>query len=317
MSTLFHEREISPPSTRRPRYVVVFKTYLWDSFIERQAQRWAAGAYHGDFFISADETRGPLGSMPFDRVVRSTNADLIASGLADRAERGSLLWWNADYVHYHFFNLHPSYDLYFFVEYDSLFLGDLDRLAQQLWDDQIDLAALPMKESLESWPWTGPHLQTYSQADLGGCLICISVLSHRALRHLRDRRQEMSRDPEVVFWPSAEAFLPTEIKRSGLRFGSLDDYGDTASYTWRPPQLEAETQAHPEPAFVHPVYDQRRYLSWVIERGDTLRESLDPTGFVWTTLARFPLRTYFPALAKRVIKNVIGTLTYRLGLSRL
>ena len=64
-----------------PRCAVVFKTYAWDAFVERQARRLAEAAGALDFYISVDETGGPVGPIPFERVIRFTCAELAFAGL--------------------------------------------------------------------------------------------------------------------------------------------------------------------------------------------------------------------------------------------
>ena len=62
-----------------PRCAVVFKTYAWDEFVERQARRLAEAAGALDFYVSVDETNGPVGPIPFERVTRFTCSGLAAS----------------------------------------------------------------------------------------------------------------------------------------------------------------------------------------------------------------------------------------------
>jgi hypothetical protein len=89
-------------STTTPRCAVVLKTYAWDGFVERQARRLAEAAGALDFYVSVDETNGPAGPIPFERVVRFTCNDLAAAGLPMRYAVGGVLWWNPDYAHYQF-----------------------------------------------------------------------------------------------------------------------------------------------------------------------------------------------------------------------
>ena len=77
-----------------PRCAVVFKTYAWDVFVERQARRLAEAAGALDFYISVDETGGPVGPIPFERVIRFTCAELAFAGLPMRYAVGGVLWWN-------------------------------------------------------------------------------------------------------------------------------------------------------------------------------------------------------------------------------
>jgi hypothetical protein len=67
-----------------PRCAVVLKTYAWDGFVERQARRLAEASGALDFYVSVDETNGPVGPIPFERVIRFTCADLAAAGLPMR-----------------------------------------------------------------------------------------------------------------------------------------------------------------------------------------------------------------------------------------
>ena len=85
-----------------PSCAVIFKAYAWDGFVERQARRLAEVAGGLDFYILIDKTGGPVGPVPFDRVIRFTCAELEAAGMAMRFGLGGVLWWNPDYAHYHF-----------------------------------------------------------------------------------------------------------------------------------------------------------------------------------------------------------------------
>ena len=89
-------------STGAPNCAVVFKAYNWDKFVERQARRLAEAAGSMDFYVLVDETGGPVGPIPFERVIRFTCADLEDAGLAMRFGAGGVLWWNPDYAHYQF-----------------------------------------------------------------------------------------------------------------------------------------------------------------------------------------------------------------------
>ncbi len=91
-----------------PRCAVVFKTYAWDDFVERQARRLAEAAGALDFYVSVDETNGSVGPIPFERVTRFTCATLAASGLPMRFSVGGVLWWNPDYAHYQFLSQYPG-----------------------------------------------------------------------------------------------------------------------------------------------------------------------------------------------------------------
>ena len=131
--------------------------------------------------------------------------------------------------------MYPDYDYYVFQEYDVTLKGNFDDLVNGIATAGADFAALPIREEKRNWCWTDPHLPTYPFEQIEGCLMSLSVFSKRALSMLARRRLEMSGSTEVLFWPSAEVFLPTEIKASGYSYVSLAQFADTARYDWRLP----------------------------------------------------------------------------------
>ncbi len=193
-----------------------------------------------------------MGPIPFDRVIRTNNAELIASGLADRFEKGSLLWWNPDYVHYQFQDRHPDYDYYVFVEYDAVIYGGIAPLIQRAAALHADLVTLPIRTPVEDWYWAIFHQQTYPLAELRGALNCMAVFSSRALGMLGRRRREMATNGQSLYWPSSEAFIPTEIGRAGYSCHSLAEFGDVSGYDWFPPLLEEDLPAVSGAAFFSP-----------------------------------------------------------------
>lgn len=278
------------------RYAVVFKTYAWDAFVHRQASRCEAATGSGDFFVSIDETSGPVGLVPFDRVVRTGNAEITALGFANRFERGSLLWWNPDYVHYQFQERHPEYDYYVFIEYDVVVRTSIERLVARMAARQADLIDLPARTPKQDWFWTIYHRQTYAFEDLRGSLICLTAFSRRALQMLAGRRREMTRDDAIRFWPMAEVFIPTEIARAGYRSMSLAEFGQVDQYQWFPPALEDDLAGMDGDAFLHPVLDRRRYVAAMLKSTARFRSFLYPRSRMWRSLARFPKQEYLPML---------------------
>ena len=164
------------------RTAVVFKTYMWDPFVARQAQRFADAAGEADFFISVDETNAHFPDIPFDRVVRTSNAKLVASGLADRFEKGSLIWWNADYPHHAFYEEHGGYDYYLFVEYDALIQAPIPELMARIAATGADFVAMHIRQPVQDWFWGAAHRQVYPMGQLRGTLNCVSVFSNRRWR---------------------------------------------------------------------------------------------------------------------------------------
>ncbi len=290
-------------SLRLASFAVVFKTYAWDDFVQRQAQRCAAAAGPGDFYISVDETNGPVGPVPYPEVIRTSCSEMVGLGLADRFERGSLLWWNADYAHYQFFRLRPDYDVYIFVEYDVSVHMPLEEIVTTMSRRGIDFIGVPIARTAQDWCWTAPHQQVYPSGEILGALICVSAFSQRAMQALFARRLEMTlHEQQLSYWPSAEAFVPTEIRRLGLKFASLEEFGDTSEYDWSPPHLEADVYQTPPHGFLHPVCDSRRFLRRVRAERPDIWKLLDLGRPVSRSLLRHhPLA--FASLAARAVLN--------------
>ena len=258
-----------------PRYAFVFKTHVWDNFIERQYDRFRQRITKGDLFVALDETNAKSGPIP-GQTMRFTQSELIGIGLADRAERGSLIWWNTDYPHYLFYQKHPDYDFYIFCEYDTCIRRDIDTLIQEVTAAHAEFVALPTRVSKEEWMWTAFHLPTYGEK-LAGSLNCISIFSNKALKLLSDRRiamSQLSKKGGVPFWPTNEVFIATEIKRAGLKMMSLDEFGSADGYEWYPPHLEEDiaeeslvqnAQGNCPRVFLHPVLDRPRYMASLLK----------------------------------------------------
>ena len=286
-------------SARLVSYAVVFKTYAWDDFVLHQAQRCAAAAGRGDFYISVDETNGPVGPVPYRDVIRTSCAEMVSLGLANRFERGSLLWWNADYAHYHFLKLRPDYDFYIFVEYDVSVHTPFESIIEGIAHRGIDFVGVPIARTEQDWCWTAPHQQVYPSGEILGALICLSIFSQRALQALFARRLEMTRrEQQLSYWPSAEAFLPTEVRRLGLQFASLEQFGDISRYNWSPPYLEADVYRTRPSGFLHPVCDSTRFLRRVRAESPDIWKLLDMGRRVSRSLLRHHPLVYAGLLAK-------------------
>jgi hypothetical protein len=282
---------------------VVFKAYAWDGFVERQARRLAEAAGSLDFYVLIDETAGPVGSVPFDRVIRFTCADLEAAGYAMRFGLGGVLWWNPDYAHYYFLTQFPNYDHYLFVEYDCVAQNSLQELVTRAISRGADLIALPIKRPFDLWHWKPYQADVYPADEVNLALLNVCFLSAPALKLLQQRRLEMSLDPSLRGWPSSEVFLPTEIVRAGMTWLSLAEFGDVSHYDWFPPTLEEDLAPGDRNVFLHPVLDRRRYLASLFQNRGSLRR-----GELKHILARFPREEYakliWPAARNRAARRI-------------
>jgi hypothetical protein len=285
------------------RYAVIFKTYTWDSFVHRQASRCRAATGDGDFFIMVDETNRSIGEIPFERVVRTTNAQLINFGLANRFEVGSLIWWNADYPHYQFKDQYPDYDYYVFVEYDAVIYGGIGYIVEHAAALTADLVTLPIATPKHEWFWTKFHRQAYRFAELQGSLNCVAVFSRRALTMLEGRRREMAIGESTRYWPSSEVFVATEIGRAGYISHSLAEFGSVKKFDWFPPMLEADLPNEAEHAFFHPVLDEQRYIASLLKSTTKVRSFFDPRSDMRRRLAQFPRKDYVPQLPAAALRR--------------
>jgi hypothetical protein len=216
------------------RCAVVLKTYAWDEFVERQAHRLAQAAGVLDFYVSVDETNGPVGPIPFERVVRFTCNDLAGAGLPMRYAVGGVLWWNPDYAHYQFLTQYPDYDYYLFVEYDCVLQCSLEQFVVRAASQGADFVALPITRPFKKWHWMPYQRDVYPLGEVKLSLLNACLFSSRALKWLHQRRLAMGSDPFMRQWPSSEVFIPTEVARAGMTWLSLADFGDVSHCDWFP-----------------------------------------------------------------------------------
>jgi hypothetical protein len=291
-----------------PRYAVLFKTYTWNAFNARQLERICAQAPGGDVWVLVDNTSGRVPEIPHDRVFRVTEQETVELGLMNASTDRSLFWYNPDYLHYAFFNVHGDYDYYLTIEDDACAQTDLDRLAQDLASRQIDLLGSRVKQPT-AWPWTGFHRLIYSADELQLALLCFAGYSRRAMALLFERRREMTaafKAREIPFWPISEGFIPTEVARAGYRTAWLEEYGSTEDYDWWGPTPEADLPAKADKTFLHPVLEGERYLRSILKHDRNLLSYLDANSPLRRTLAPFP-----PTVANRAFRQELRARTAR------
>jgi hypothetical protein len=285
------------------RCAVVFKTYAWDEFVERQARRLAEAAGSLDFYVSVDETNGPVGPIPFERVIRFTCDDLAAAGLAMRFAVGGVLWWNPDYAHYQFLAQRPDYDYYLFVEYDCVVQCSLDQFVARAGSQGADFIALPITRPFKKWHWMPYQRDVYPPTEVRLSLLNVCLFSSSALKLLHRRRLAMGSDPFMRSWPSSEVFIPTEVARAGMTWLSLAEFGDVSHCDWFPPTMEEDLRPSDGDVFLHPVLDRRRYVSSMLHN----RSSLAP-GELNRALARFRREEYakliWPAARQGAVRRI-------------
>ncbi len=279
-----------------PRYAVIFRIHFWDEFAARQLERLRARVSQGDVFVLVDETGGKVAGIGHDRVVGMTEDDAAAAGLPRRGEQ-NLMWFNGDYPLYLFLQRFPDYDFYVQLEYDVVLNTDLDDLVARAAADGTDFIGLTKGEPVEVWAWRHTCTDAYAGPDIRYQLICLCLLSRRALEHLSARRVALSAElGDDRAWPFCEGFIATEIRLAGLKGAELSDYLDTSSYDTWPPYVESDLPGLSRAPVVHPVLDKPRYVASLLKYKVGLGGYVNPMSLFHRKLRRLPTREYGEAL---------------------
>ncbi len=301
-----------------PRTAVIFRTHFWDAFAQRQFDRLRAVADGTDVFVLVDETARPVHGIPHDKVVRVTEAELLAMGFAAAGE-GNLLWFNGDYPLYRFQELHGDYEYYLQLEYDAVINTPIAGLIAAAAADGADFVGLTKGEATPDWPWLRTCTDAYEAETVEHQLICLALFSHRALRHLWSRRLALSAahaSGRIRAWPMCEGFIATELAMTDMVCRELSAYGDTGLYDHWPPYLEADAERFRAAPFVHPLLDEPRYVGSLLKYHVGLAGYLNPASLFHRKLRRLPPRRYvaalgasFAAKAARTLRSLGGRLS--------
>lgn len=278
-------------------YALLFKVHGWDSFTSRQLARAMAAAPSADAWVVCDDTRGPVGPVPHPRVFRVTEGMALDRGYAGGTTAASLFWYCTDYLHAMFQEAHPGYSHYVAVEHDVSVGIDLDALVASMAAEGTDYVGLPLRSTAGSWPWRRQHLRVYRADELVTHLYCLSAFSARAVAMLRARRLSMSDDfaaGRLAYWPCGEAFVPTEVARSGFAYRPLDAFADVSRYDWWPPVHEDDLHGLPGGSVAHPVLTGAAYVRSVMRSEPRPSDILRPSSPVRRRLARYRFREWAP-----------------------
>jgi hypothetical protein len=289
-------------------YAVLFKIYFLDAFVVRQLERLRDRVGEGHVYVIVDETRGEVGPIPHDRVIRVTEDEMFEAGFENGPSGQSMFWYNSDYSLFCLFDRHPAYDYYVTVEYDAVINGDIDQLAAAVAASGLDFVGEKIKKPMSEWPWAKTCRELYAPESILGYLSPIAFYTPGAIQALRDSRLKMSarfRAGEISQFPLSEAFIPTELGVQGFRLGNLSDFGDATKLDWWPPTDEAELGDFPDCVFIHPVLQGVRYVDSLL-RTDQLRRLFAPDSVVRAKLARLPPRDYLPRLTAGLVNLTRG-----------
>ena len=245
-------------------YAVLFKIYFVDPFVIRQLERLRARVGEGHLYVIADETNGSVGEIPHDRVIRTTEAEMISRGFAKSEPDSAMFWHAADYSLIRLFDEQPAYDYYVTIEYDAVINADLGPLIASIEASGADFVGQRINTKVLEWWWWYSCKEVYDADIVHPFLNAIAFYSGRSIPLLRERRFEQSRrfrDKEIEHMPVSEAFIPTELLRSGFTVANLSDFGSIEFYDWWPPTNEAEPEKTVGSTFVHPVLEGERYVA--------------------------------------------------------
>jgi hypothetical protein len=285
------------------RYAVLLKVHYWNDFAERRLRHLLGKVGSGDVYIFVDETRGTVGQIPHDRVVRATENDMAELNVL-LYPQGTVFWYNVDYPLYYFYLRNKSYDYYLVCEHDAVLNIDIDEFVRLAARERVDYVGFPLAE-------TGWSLHTAEGAypasfRLYQWLNCISLHSKQGVEFLLDRRQDLTRRytaGQIPNWPNNEVFVPTEMHNNGFTVRQLGDFGKVEKYEWWPPSLEDDLPLLQDQAFLHPVLDERRYLLSCMRYSNSWTYFL-PNSQLRKLLDRWSPLFLIPGLLKEISRQV-------------
>ncbi|QIP05537.1 hypothetical protein [Bradyrhizobium symbiodeficiens] len=293
-----------------PRYAVLLKVHYWNAFAERRLRHLLDKTNTGDVYIFVDETNGPVGQIPYERVIRATETDMAELDVVIEPA-GNIFWYNVDYPLYYFFRRHQSYDYYLMCEHDAVPNVDIDAFVRSSHADNVDYVGLPCKEI--GWPvQTGEGAYPDSFV-LHQWLNCLSLHSNRSVAFLLERRQILARrfaSHEISIWPNNEVFIATEMFNNGFNVRTLADFGGVEQYTWWPPTLEDDLSTLHNQAFIHPVLEERKYIISCLRFSDLLNyRSYVRDGRLRELLGRWSLIQLTPVFLKELARQIVRRVT--------
>jgi len=286
------------------RSAVLFKTHFWDDFVARRFAALQPRCPGSDLWIFVDETNGPLGELPHDKVFRSTENDMLALGLPEQPGV-SLNWYNADYPLLAFHAAHPGYEFFIMIEFDAVVQRDLDSLAEEALQRRLDLIAFPGGQTIDEWGWTFTLDGLWRRDEMRNQLLCVSGFSERAAGHLLKARRELAARGELQHWPFCEGFVPTALAVAGFTLENLGSFGATDCYEWWPPYHERELPDLAAQSFIHPVLIGQRYVTSLLHFPNVAERYVNDPASRWK-LDLEPPEIVLPAVMAALERNRPG-----------
>lgn len=269
-----------------PPYAALFKVFFWDDWVARRFADFLTRCPGAEPWIVVDDTHGYVEGVRYERVFRTTEADMLRMGMPDEPA-GKLNWYNNDYPLLAFYEVYPDFRYYVMVEHDAVVQRNLDSLVTDLAAEEIDLVGTPVKTPIEAWGWVPTLEPLWSRDRLVRFLLNVAAFSARSVAYLLQQRRQLARRyaaGELSQWPLGEGFIPSVLRDGGFRLESLDRFGSTACLDWWPPYHESDLPTLGHETFLHPVLMGKRYVESVLrypppetwfQPGSLLRRKLD------------------------------------------
>ena len=242
------------------RFLTVFRTYSWDECIGEMARKARDYSQGGDFIVSADFSRGSFPTSDFE-CIGHTETEISEFGLPivpkDRA-----LWHNWDYICPIILSWKKEkYDYYVVTESDVAVNLPISLLCQKMQEENIDLIVDFIHKPTPEWIWYKDAL-TVSDNPLG-CLLCVSIFSHKALELITNQRLKMAADyadGTRTIWPFCETVVPATIRDAGLKIADLKDFANLSHFHFGEKYSEHNPVVNEPGGFVHSVISGKKII---------------------------------------------------------
>jgi len=291
------------------RYAVLLKVHYWDDFVERRFRHLLRQVRTGDVYVFVDETHGPVGQIPHDRVIRATERDVEGFDVLVHPP-GKVFWYNSDYPLYFLHRENDSYDYYLMCEYDTVFNVEIDDFVSAAARDRVDYVGSPLANKLH---WTETCDGVYPDTTvLYNWLNAISLHSNRSVEFLFQRRKSLThryKAGDIANWPYSETFIATEMHNNGFVVSKLGDYGKVDQYDWWPPNHEKDLPLLQDQDFLHPILDEGKYVTSCLRnarlqsyfwRNGQLRRLLDRS-------STFAMSAFLMEILRRVRRRTLAS----------
>jgi hypothetical protein len=240
-------------------YVAVFRSYDWDETVDELAIRFFRACPGGRHIVLADDSCGIVPVPP--RYWKLPHDDRLCARLGLPAHPPDRpLWYNVDYGFYFVREELPEFDHYVTCESDLAVNLSLEPMMDFVARERIDLLTHRVKPSTENWYWHRNAEAVF--ASPWQSLLCMTILSHRAVETLLVARQELARRfirRELKQWPFCESFVPSVLMMlSGARIARLEDFASTENLRFRPCISPNDSRANVPGSLVHSVRHPRK-----------------------------------------------------------